>query len=133
MSTSPRRCSRSLKRNSSACAFTNPEGLGHTPLGWIHPELRLGFEVVASTPMDGTVDYRRILLVEGLADGAAFAMIPVEDLIADRMGQYGSESAPEMLEQARLLFQLNPGLEIAYLERRIREETAGDLGIKDLR
>lgn len=112
--------------------FTKPEGLGHTPLGWIHPELRLGFEVVASTPMDGTVDYRRLLLVEGLAD-TPFVIIPVEDLIADRMGQYASGSAPEMLGQAQFLLQLNPGLDIAYLERRVRDETGGDLGIEDLR
>lgn len=112
--------------------FTKPEGLGHTPLGWIHPELRLGFEVVASTPMDGSVDYRRLLLVEGLAD-TPVVMIPVEDLIADRMGQYASGSAPEMLGQAQLLFQLNPDLDIAYLECRVRDETGGDLGIEDLR
>lgn len=30
-------------------------------------------------------------------------MIAVEDLIADRMGQYHSGTAPEMLEQARTL------------------------------
>jgi len=30
-----------------------------------------------------------------------------EDLLADRMGQYASGSAPEMLEQARTLFALS--------------------------
>lgn len=111
--------------------FMKPEGLGHTPLGWIHPDFRLGFEVVASTPMDGTIDYRRLLLVE-FNDGA-FASIPVEDLIADRMGQYASGSAPEMLGQARHLFSLSLALDMPYLERRIREETMGDHGIDDLR
>ena len=113
--------------------FTKPEGLGHTPLGWIHPDLRLGFEIVASTPMDGSIDYRRLLLVEGLAEGAAFAMIPVEDLIADRMGQYSSGAAPEMLEQARILFALSPDPDMTYLDCRIRHETEGDHGIEDLR
>ena len=112
--------------------FTKPQGIGHTPLGWVHPDLGLGFEVVASTPMDGAVDHRRLLLIRGLADDAAFVTIPIEDLIADRMGQYASGSAPEMLEQARLLFRLNPGLDIPYLERRIRDETAGDHGIEHL-
>ena len=112
--------------------FTKPAGIGHTPLGWVHPELRLGFEVVAATPMDGTVDHRRLVLIDGLADDAAIATIPVEDLIADRMGQYASGTAPELLEQARLLFGLNPGLDIPYLERRIRDETAGDHGVEDL-
>lgn len=113
--------------------FTKPEGLGHTPLGWVHPELGLGFEVVASTPMDGTVDYRRLLLVEGLAGDAVFATIPIEDLIADRMGQHASGTAPEMLEQARVLFRLNPGVDMPYLERRIRDETGGEHGIDDIR
>jgi hypothetical protein len=98
--------------------FTRPGGPGHTPLGWIHPELKLGFEVVASTPMGGSVDHARILLV-GLAD-AAFAIIPVEDLIADRMGQYASGTAPEMLGQARALYDLHPALDRAYLEREFR-------------
>ncbi|WP_233150732.1 hypothetical protein [Sphingomonas mollis] len=112
--------------------FTKPDGIGHTTLGWIHPELRLGFEVVAGTPMDGTVDYRRLLLVEGIAGDAGFAVIPIEDLIADRMGQYASGTAPEMREQARILFQLHPDLDMEYLERRIRQETGNDHGIADL-
>lgn len=111
--------------------FTKPEGLRHTPLGWIHPELALGFEVVASTPMAGAVDRARILLVD-LREGAAFAILPVEDLIADRMGQYASGTAPEMLGQARALLRLHADLDRDYLERRIREETTGDHGIRDI-
>jgi hypothetical protein len=111
--------------------FVKPDGIGHTALGWIHPELKLGFEVVATTPMDGTVDCR-LLLVEGVADDAAFAIIPIEDLIADRMGQYASGTAPEMLGQARTLFLLHPDLDMAYLERRVRQETGDDYGIADL-
>ncbi len=113
--------------------FVKPDGIGHTPLGWIHPELRLGFEIVAGTPMDGMIDHRRLLLVEGIADGAAFAVIPIEDLIADRMGQYASGSAPEMRGQARTLFRLHPDLDMAYLEQRIRQETGNDHGIADLK
>lgn len=113
--------------------FTKPEGLGHTPLGWVHPQLALGFEIVASTPMDGTVDYRRLVLVEGLGPGEPLVMIPVEDLIADRMGQFASGTAPELLEQARLLLALHPAADLAYLERRIRHETANDYGVDDLR
>lgn len=112
--------------------FTKPEGLGHTPLGWVHPDLGLGFEIVASTPMDGSIDYRRLVLVEDLLPDAAFVIIPVEDLIADRMGQFASGTAPEMLVQARTLFLLHPGLDLPYLESRIRYETAGDHGIDDL-
>ncbi|MGK6317987.1 hypothetical protein [Sphingomonas sp. DT-204] len=56
-----------LEQELARLGFEKPEGLGHTPLGWVHPDLRLGFEVVASTPLDGTVDPQRLLLVEGLA------------------------------------------------------------------
>ena len=53
-------------------------------------------------------------------------------MIADRMGQYASGTAPEMLGQARALFALCEGLDPAYMERRIREETGGDHGVQDL-
>ncbi|MEA3013708.1 MAG: hypothetical protein QOD42_2253 [Sphingomonadales bacterium] len=33
--------------------FTRPAGPGHSPLGWIHADLRLGFEVVSDTLLDG--------------------------------------------------------------------------------
>lgn len=112
--------------------FVRPEGVGHTPLGWIHPDLRLGFEVVADTLMEGAVDYRRVLLVEGIAADIAFAVIPIEDLIADRMGQYASGAAPEMREQARILYRLHPDLDMEYLDRRVRHETGNDYGIADL-
>lgn len=111
--------------------FSKPVGLGHTPLGWVHPDLQLGFEIVATTPLDGAVDRARIRLID--LDSGAFAIIPAEDMIADRMGQFASGSAPEMLLQARSLWQLQTELDLDYLERRIRYETAGDHGIEDLK
>ncbi len=112
--------------------FVRPSGAGKLTRGWIHPELQLGFEVVARVPMDGSVDQDHILLVDGLAPNAAFAIISVEDLIADRLGQYASGSAREMLGQARQLFELHPDADRDYLEKRIRQETAGDYGIEIL-
>jgi hypothetical protein len=52
----------------------------------------------------------------------------IEDMIADRLGQYpaGSASDTSRLEQARVLFQLADGLDITYLSKRIRDE-GGDL------
>ena len=38
-----------------------------------------------------------------------------------------------MLEQARILFLLNPDLDMPYLEIRIRHETGDDHGVEDLR
>lgn len=111
--------------------FVRPAGVGHT-LGWLHPDLRLGFEVVGSTPLDGSVDRRRLLLISGLVPDAAFAIVPIEDLIADRMGQYASGTAPEMLRQAHTLFRLHPDLDLAYLDERIRHETGNEHGVADL-
>ena len=56
-------------------------------------------------------------------------MLSLEDMIADRVGQYASGTAPEMLEQARILFRLFPDADLAYLERRIRYESGGDHGL----
>lgn len=67
-----------------------------------------------------------------LGDDGSVAVIAPEDMIADRMGQYASGTAPEMLGQARALFRLCEGLDLHYMDRRIREETAGDYGLQDL-
>ncbi|QNA84951.1 hypothetical protein G4G27_13815 [Sphingomonas sp. So64.6b] len=110
--------------------FVGPSGPGLSTRGWIHPELRLGFEIVGSVPLDGNVDRDHILLIEDVADGQSFAIIAVEDLIADRMGQYASGTARDRLDQARALFRLHPDVDLDYLERRIRQETFGDHGLE---
>lgn len=110
--------------------FVRPSGPGKLTRGWVHPELGLSFEVVGSTPLDGAADPRRTLRID-FADNS-FAVIAIEDLIADRMGQYASGSAPEMLTQARELLALQPDVDRDYLDRRIRYETAGDHGLEDL-
>jgi hypothetical protein len=102
--------------------------------GWVHPELALGFEVVGGSLMDGRADRDRLRLIR-LADSEtapALVAIPVEDLIADRLGQYASGSARAMLGQAKALFALYNQLDLAYLEKRIRDETHGDHGIEIL-
>jgi hypothetical protein len=110
--------------------FVRPSGPGKATRGWMHPELALGFEIVASVPMDGSVDRDHILLLEDFSDEGAIAIIAVEDLIADRMGQYASGSAPDMLAQARGLLLLHPEVDMAYLDCRIRFETGGDYGVE---
>lgn len=112
--------------------FVRPSGAGSMLKGWVHPELQLGFEVVAEVPMDGNVDAAHIRLAEPEGETALFRVIAVEDLIADRMGQYASGSAPDRLEQARILLALHPDADMAYLERRIREESMGDYGVEDI-
>lgn len=111
--------------------FVRPSGPGLALRGWIHPDLMLGFEVVGSRLLDGLASRDLIRIVEVGEDGA-IAVISVEDLIADRMGQYASGSAHEMLGQAQALFRLSKGLDVDYMERRIREETAQGYGVQDL-
>lgn len=114
--------------------FVRPSGPGKLTRGWIHPDLGLGFEVVARTPMDGAPDAARFRLIQPDGEDARFRIIAVEDLIADRMGQFasGGGGSAEMHEQARVLLGLYPDADRGYLERRIRHETAGDYGIEDL-
>jgi len=99
--------------------------------GWIHPALMLGFEVVGSGLLDGLASHDRIRVIE-IGDEGAIAVIAAEDLIAGRMGQYASGSAPEMLGQAQALFKHSKGLDLQYMDQRIREETSQTYGVQDL-
>lgn len=116
----------------ASLGFARPQGPGHTPLGWIHPGLKLGFEVVADVPFDGATEAARQLLVEPIGSEAQFRILAVEDIIADRMGQYSSGSAPDMLAQAQALLRLHRDVDRVYLDVRIRHETAGEHGIDAL-
>jgi hypothetical protein len=121
-----------LEEELQRLGFVRPSGAGKSLRGWVHPELALGFETVARVPMDGSVDAAHIMLIEHFSDDGSFAIIAVEDLIADRMGQYASGTARDRLDQARALLELNPDVDRVYLERRIREESFGDYGIDDI-
>jgi hypothetical protein len=112
--------------------FVRPSGPGALTRGWIHPELKLGFEVVADVPMDGNVDTAHVRLVRPVGERALFRVISVEDLIADRMGQYASGTARDRLDQARILLALHPDADLAYLDRRIREESSGEFGVENV-
>lgn len=111
--------------------FVRPTGAGAATRGWLHPTLKLGFECVTDTLLDGMADRDMVRLIELDKDGAMLVLAP-EDMIADRMGQYASGSAPEMLGQARALFTICEALDMDYMERRIAYETAGEYGVQDL-
>ena len=112
--------------------FVKPSGPGVATRGWVHPDLALGFEVVSGRLHDGMAERERVVMIDVAPDGEA-AFISLEDMIADRMGQYASGTAREMLGQARKLFALFPDADLDYMERRIRYESAGDYGVADLR
>ena len=73
-----------------------------------------------------------MIQVVSLGEDGDVAVIAPEDMIADRMGQYASGSAPDMLGQARALFAFCEDLDIPYMERRISDETGGEYGLQDL-
>jgi len=117
-----------LQRN----GFIRPSGPGVATRGWIHSELALGFEVVSSTLLDGMADRERVRMIDA-GEGQSVSVISLEDIIADRMGQYASGSAPTLFAQAKELFDLYPTADIGYMEIRIRYETAGEYGIDALK
>ena len=121
-----------LEEEMQRLGFVKPAGAGKSTKGWVHPQLALGFEIVARVPMDGSVDAAQIHLVRPIGEESLFRVISVEDLIADRMGQYASGTARDRIDQARDLLRLNPGVDLVYLERRIREESFGEYGLDDI-
>jgi len=121
-----------LEEELQRLGFVRPSGRGRSLRGWVHPDLGFGFEVVGSSPMGGGIDPARLRLIAPVGETALFRIISVEDLIADRMGQFASGSAPEMLGQARTLLSLYPDLDRVYLEDRIRQETFGDYGADEV-
>jgi hypothetical protein len=121
-----------LEEELRCLGFIKPSGAGVSLRGWIHPQLGLGFEVVGSSPMGGGLDPARLRLVQPVGETARFRIVAIEDIIADRMGQFASGTAPEMGGQAAMLLRLYPDLDHTYLERRIREETLGEHGIEDI-
>jgi hypothetical protein len=112
--------------------FVRPTGAGKSTRGWVHPDIGLGFEVVANIPMGGSFSPTKLAMVAPVEGAPDLVVLSIEDMIADRMGQYASGTARQMLGQARELYNLPIQLDRDYLDRRIREESVGDYGIEDL-
>lgn len=112
--------------------FTRPDHPGQLHRGVHHPEFLIGVEVVSGQVFDGLSDCDRHTIID-LATGK-IEVISAEDIIADRMGQYNSapNGVPEMLEQARYVYNLAEIQDLEYLDRRIREETANDFGLSEM-
>ncbi|WP_022732106.1 hypothetical protein [Thalassospira lucentensis] len=110
--------------------FERSVGPGSFSRGFQHTTLKVGVEVVDSKLMDGRGSYDRVYLLR-LDAGHSVSVICIEDLIADRLGQYNSPPHydEEMLHQAVRLYQLAFELDKPYLDKRIAEETSGDFGL----
>ena len=121
-----------LEQELQKLGFIRPSGVGKSTRGWVHPDLGFGFEVVGDDPMDGNVPIAQLVMIQAVPGEPEMVVLSVEDMIADRMGQYASGTAREMLGQARELYGLPIRFDRTYLDRRIREESCGDYGIEDL-
>ena len=103
--------------------------------GFYHPESLIGVEFVTGPLFEGRTDADRLQLV--VVDEASDAKVifpPLEDMIADRLGQHASDprGRDDMLEQARLLASLAENLDMAYLRRRVAEEGADPAILENL-
>jgi hypothetical protein len=121
-----------LEEELQKLGFVRPSGPGKSTRGWVHPKIGLGFEVVGDSPMGDTPDPVRLRLVYPDPNEPGLRVLSLEDMIADRMGQFASGTAPDMLDQARELYALAGVIDRDYLEQRIRTETVGDYGVEDL-
>lgn len=108
---------------------------GYLRFGWYHPDIpEIGVQLVSGPLFDGRTEARRLTLMP-VGEAGAVQLAPIEDMIADRLGQYASTPSPvylDMLEQAGILFRLATEIDRDYLIRRIVEE-GGDpslLGLK---
>ncbi len=121
-----------------AFGFEAPDRPGWLKWALLHPDLDFGVQVVSRPLMDGKADTNRVMLVDLTAEDAvkslSLFLIPVEDLIADRMSQAlaGRKIEESMQNQAIMLYRLTETLDKAYLDRRIREETGNDASLQML-
>lgn len=107
-----------------ARGFRREDRPGHLLRGLYHPELDLGVEFVSGRLFDGNADVARLRLVT-IGPDSRVLVIPVEDVIADRLGQYVANPAGSraLLRQAVLAWSLADEIDRAYLDARIRTET----------
>lgn len=91
-----------------------------------HEETGFSVEVVSGHLLDGRADRQRVSRIE-FRDGA-LRLVPIEDMIADRMGQAlaGPRRNQAMRDQAVWLYRFANSPDRAYLDRRIREETVNE-------
>jgi hypothetical protein len=113
--------------------FIREDRAGHLLVGHYHPDVpTIGVQLVSGRLFEGRTHPQRITLLP-IEDGGTIALAPIEDMIADRLGQYAAshQRGREMLEQARLLAKLAGDIDNEYLNRCVLEES-GDLTLLEL-
>lgn len=112
--------------------FRREDRGGRMTRGFYHPHQLIAIELVSGEYFDGQGDRDKVRLVE-VSTGHVL-MAPTEDLIADRIGQWEATDRrdPTLLRQALLLLNLAEALDDAYLNRRLRQESAGNMTLGGL-
>ena len=116
-----------------ALGFRAEDRPGRLLRGFYHPDFDLGVEFISGRLLDGYAERARVRIID-IADGSFVPMLPPEDIIADRMGQYSANPrhGQDLLAQARMVyFLLAPQVDRDYLEKRLRHETAGEIGMAE--
>ncbi len=119
-----RRMAECLREN----GFVREDRPGFLHAGWYHPDHPLfGFQQVSGPLFDGRTERSKMLRIS-LRNGEGIVMPPVEDMVADRLGQHATASATDTsrLDQARVMLAVAPKIDRAYLLRRVEEE-GGDI------
>ena len=116
-----------------AVGFVREDRRGRLLRGFYHPVSLIGVEIVSGQLFDGRADRNRMIIVK--VDGHKVQLPALEDMIADRLGQYASNprGRTDMLNQAIALYVLAEDIDEAYLDRRLREETSGDYDLEFLK
>jgi hypothetical protein len=97
--------------------FRQEDRAGHLLIGYYHPAIpTIGVQLVSGRLFEGRTDSQRITLLP-IEESGTIALAPVEDMIADRLGQYAAsnDGDDDMLEQAHLLFKLAGEIDREYL------------------
>jgi len=111
--------------------FKPEDRQGKLHIGYFHPgHPQFGWQLVTGPLFDGLADQARVVQIEFQPDSAVI-LPAVEDMIADRLGQYeANRRDPSRLHQAKLLFQVAKTIDMDYLRRRIAQES-GDVSLLD--
>jgi hypothetical protein len=101
--------------------FVGENRVGKLKIGFYHPDhSNFGYQQVTGPLFEGRTDYGRLVRITTDA-GHAVILPPIEDMIADRLGQHAVASPTDVsrLRQAEALFKLSAELDLSYLIQRI--------------
>lgn len=121
-----------LDRSLTKAGFVREDRPRYLKGGWYSPSYpAYGVEAVSGAYFDGRADVARLKLVS-IGPDSTLTVAPVEDMIADRLGQFAA--APHdrgPLRQAKLLYRLSDALDLDYLTKRVRDEQGDMQGLMD--